>query len=67
MKNKAAIRLLEEIRRDQIPTENHGENLIDVQRPQMVNYLLYYDETGKHVLQRLEKAHANQDTQLQGF
>ena len=64
-KNKAAIRLLEEIKRDQIPTENHGENFIDVQRPRMVNYSSYDDETGTHVLQLLEKAHANQDTQLQ--
>ena len=66
-KKKGAIRLLEEIKRDQIPTDSHGENVIDVQRPRMANYSSYEDETGAHVLQLLEKAHANQDIQLQGF
>ena len=37
-KNKGAIRLLEEIKRDQIPTDNPGENVIDVQRPRMTHY-----------------------------
>ena len=58
-KNKASIRLLEEIKRDQVTQHTNGiaseDVSIDIRQPKLRSYSSYDEETGQHVLRLFEE------------